>query len=128
MLIGSGIVAMHFAGMEAMRSAEVMQMLSLPMVTCMLPIAWVSAAVVLFFLFHMHGFRRRLAASVVIGVAANLNHYYGFFAGAFVALPPVEPPATSESIVQAEVACIVSALLSSLARFVFMGMISATND
>ncbi len=127
-LLGTGIILMHFAGMEAMRSSQAMQMMNLPMVISSFPLAWVAAAVVLFFLFHMHGFRRRMAASIVIGVAANLVHYFGFFAGAFVALPPEEPVVTSEYIVQAEVACIVSALLSSLARFVFMGMISATND
>jgi hypothetical protein len=71
---------------------------------------------------------RAQVAAIIIGVAANLVHYYGFFSGAFIAMEDVEPLPTSELIAAADVACIAAALLSSLARFVFMGVISATTD
>ena len=67
-------------------------------------------------------------ASFVLGVATNLAHYYGFFSGVFITLPDAEPIPTAEWRAAAEVACIAAALLSSLARFVFMGVISATSD
>jgi NO-binding membrane sensor protein with MHYT domain len=124
--VGTGVVLMHFSGMQAMRCDDVDTIVNPIMAGLALPIAWIGAAVILFFLYHMHGFKRRFVASVVIGVAVNLVHYFGFFAGTFYAVPAA---LTNSSLaVGAEVACVVVSLLSSVARFVFMGMIAANAD
>ena len=127
LLMGTGVILMHFSGMQAMRSDDVAVVVSPVMAGFSLPIAWIGAAVVLFFMFHMHGFKRRLVAAIITGVAVNLVHYFGFFSGTFYLVPAVEPTG-SEFMVPSEVACVIVSMLSSVARFVFMGMIAATSD
>lgn len=125
-LIGSGVVLMHFSGMQAMRCDDVAVTVNPIMAGLAFPLAWAGAAAILFFLYHMHGFKRRFIASVIIGVAVNLVHYFGFFSGTFFAVPAV--PSSASFAVEAQIACVVVSLLSSIARFVFMGMIAATTD
>lgn len=126
-LVGTGVVLMHFTGMQAMVCDDVSVVVNPVMASISLPLAWVGSAVILFFLYHMHGFRRRFVASIIIGVAVNLVHYYGFFSGKFYIVPAVQS-GTTGFVLDAETACVVVALLSSVARFVFMGMIAATTD
>lgn len=125
LLLGSGVVFMHFAGMDAMRLEDTTMSLDPVWTACTFPLAWVGSAVILFFLFHMHGFKRRATAAVIIGVAVNLVHYFGFFAGTFYAKAEyVEPTASGAILVEAEFASVVVTLLSSVARFIFMGTIA----
>lgn len=81
---------------------------------------------ILFLLFHFHGLTLRILASLVIGVAVNLVHYYGFFCASWTAQPVlVEPPPSSELLVDAELACVIVALMSAVMRFVFIGVLAA---
>ena len=126
-LLGSGVVLMHFSGMDAMRMVDVKMSVNPVWAGLCFPLAWVGSAVILFFLFHMHGFKRRVVAAVIIGVAVNLVHYFGFFAGTFQVQDDIaEPSSSGEFLMEAEFACVVVTLLSSVARFVFQGTISKT--
>jgi NO-binding membrane sensor protein with MHYT domain len=126
-LMGSGVVFMHFTGMAAIRASGLTMTMNRLMMWLCFPIAWIGAAAALFLMFHMHGLRRRLLASVVIGIAVNLIHYFGFFSMSFVAVDDLEPPPSTETLVYSENACVFVSLLSSLARFFFMGVIAATS-
>ena len=126
-LVGSGVVLMHFTGQQAMRCDDVSAFVSPVMAAIAFPLAWIGSVVILFFLYHMHGFKRRLIAALILGPAVNLVHYYGFFSTTFVLVEP-RPEAGSGLAVDAEMACVVVSILSSVARFVFMGMIAATTD
>ena len=126
-LLGTGVVFMHFSGMAALRSEETAFILDPWMVMACFPLAWVGSFVILFFLFHLHGFAKRIIASVIIGVAVNGVHFFGYFAGSFYAVAPASEP-FSGFLVVAEVASVAVSLMSSVARFMFMGLIAATSD
>lgn len=128
--LGSGILAMHYAGMMAMRS-KVQLYLNPVMIAVAVPTAAVVGMAIVVILFSLHGLRRRLAASVILGIAVQILHYYGFLCGTYGPLDDKhwDPAAwDGQFLVDAEVACVVVMLLSSLVRFFLMGLTAASSE
>ncbi|RYG57559.1 hypothetical protein EON66_00080 [archaeon] len=130
-IVGLGVYAMHFQGMMAMRSPRLGHYYNPILVGLTAVIGIVGGSAVIFLLFTMHGLRRRVVASVVLGVAVMAVHWQGYYC-ATVAPPPgglhMMHAFSSEILVDAEIACIVVMLLSSIIRFAFMGIVAASAE
>src|SRR5580658_6166905 len=87
LLMGSGIGAMHYVGMEAMR-LPAMCHYSIPIVTLSIVLAVVISLVALFLTFHLRGETkslgwRKLASAFLMGAAIPVMHYTGMAAVRF---------------------------------------------
>jgi PAS domain S-box-containing protein len=92
LVMGSGIAAMHYTGMGAMRLAAAMQWNHL-LVAASIGIAVLVAAVALWLAFH-YGHagaepwtRRKAASAIVMGLAIPAMHYTGMAAATFRSAP-----------------------------------------
>ncbi len=90
MLMGTGVVAMHYTGMAAMRTNAALEY-SRVLVALSILIAYVAsgAALWLFITLRirtMHQYRFRLAAALAMGVAVTGMHYTGMAAARFYAM------------------------------------------
>lgn len=88
----------------------------------------VGGAALMLLLLTMHGLRRRIVGAIIMGVAATGVHWYGYFCVTPYALREgmaMSGATSSEVLVDAEVACVIVLLLSSLSRFVLMGLMAA---
>jgi NO-binding membrane sensor protein with MHYT domain len=126
-LLGVGVGAMHYTGVNAVRA-------NLKLVTdpvwalTSVPIAAVGGMAVLWLMFHMHGLKKRIIASLILGVAVSSVHFYGYFAGTYTGLPAGEyhpDNFAGQVLVEAEPAVVAATLMSSVFRFLFLGIISA---
>lgn len=87
LLMGSGIGAMHYIGMEAMR-LPAMCHYSIPIVSLSVVLAVVIALVALFLTFHLRGETksfgwRKVASTFLMGAAIPVMHYTGMAAVSF---------------------------------------------
>jgi len=90
-LMGSGIAAMHYIGMAAMR-LPAMCHYSLPLVTLSVVLAIVISLVALFLTFYFRGETtawswRKILSALVMGAAIPVMHYTGMAAASFTASP-----------------------------------------
>ncbi|MDP3911577.1 MAG: MHYT domain-containing protein [Gemmatimonadales bacterium] len=100
LIMGSGIAAMHYIGMSAMRLAAAMRWNNL-LVAASIGIAVLVAAVALWLAFH-YGHAgaelwtsRKVASAIVMGLAIPAMHYTGMAAATFRPAPvPVDPVQT----------------------------------
>lgn len=126
-LFGVGVGAMHFSGVAAIRSNVTLYLDPVWVLTAV-PVAWIAGCAGLFLLFHMHGFHLRIIGSIILGAAVTSVHWYAYQAGSYVALPLSEwspDMYAGEVLVEARSAVVVTTLISSVARFMFLGIISA---
>src|SRR6266478_3523870 len=90
-LMGSGIAAMHYIGMAAMR-LPAMCHYSLALVTLSVVLAIVISLVALFLTFYFRGETtawswRKMLSALVMGAAIPVMHYSGMAAASFTASP-----------------------------------------
>jgi two-component system sensor histidine kinase/response regulator len=90
-VMGSGIAAMHYVGMDAMR-LEAMCQWNMPIVWLSVGVAIVVSLVAMLIAFHLRTETRdvtplKAAAAVVMGVAVCAMHYTGMAAATFVPGP-----------------------------------------
>ena len=126
-ILGAGVGAMHYTGVNAIRANLELYMDPVWMLTSV-PIAAVGGMAIIWLMFHMHGFVKRCIAAVILGIAVSFVHFYAYFAGTYSALPRDrwDPDAfAKEVLVEAEPAVVAATLLSSVFRFLFLGIISA---
>ena len=126
-ILGAGVGAMHYTGVNAIRANIRLSMDPVWALTSV-PIAAVGGMAVIWLMFHMHGFTKRCIASIILGVAVSFVHFYAYFAGTYSALPEGQWTAdtySNEVLVEAEPAVVAATLLSSVFRFLFLGVISA---
>ena len=100
MIMGAGIAAMHYIGMEAMRLAGMCHY-NLPIVALSVLLAVVISFVGLWLLFHVReetntASWRKLASAVVMGAAIPVMHYTGMAASSFA--PSDQPPDLSYAV------------------------------
>jgi PAS domain S-box-containing protein len=91
LFMGSGIGAMHYIGMEAMR-LPAMCHYSIPIVSLSVVLAVVISLVGLFLTFHLRGETRalgwrKLASALLMGAAIPVMHYTGMAAVSFTPMP-----------------------------------------
>jgi PAS domain S-box-containing protein len=91
-VMGSGIAAMHYIGMAAMR-LNAMHMYNRPIWAGSVALAIVISYVGLFLLVRMrddhHSFRSKSAVGIILGLAIPIMHYTGMASVHFVAMPPL---------------------------------------
>lgn len=110
LLVGLGIVAMHYIGMFAMRTVHLAMVFDPVLVAAAVAIALVAATAALWLAFRTSDMRQRLAGSVVMGVAISGMHYTAMAGVTFVAtdrpraVNPLMDPATL-ALAVAGVAC-----------------------
>jgi PAS domain S-box-containing protein len=90
-IMGCGIAAMHFIGMEAMRLPAMCQY-SPTLVTLSVVLAVVISGVALFLTFQFRGETalwdwRKGASAVIMGAAIPIMHYTGMAAASFIPMP-----------------------------------------
>ncbi len=100
LLMGAGIAAMHYVGMEAMR-VQAMCAYSVPMVTLSIVLAIVISFVALWLVFHVgegtKGYLwRKIGSAAVMGAAIPVMHYTGMAAASFMASST--PPDLSHAV------------------------------
>ncbi|MHB1102728.1 MAG: MHYT domain-containing protein [Devosia sp.] len=83
LLIGLGVVAMHYAGMAAMRMPGVAISYDLSLVAASVAIAISAATVALWLAFRTKSTGQRLAAAVVMGLSIASMHYTAMAAAKF---------------------------------------------
>jgi diguanylate cyclase (GGDEF)-like protein/PAS domain S-box-containing protein len=93
LLVGSGIIAMHYMGMAAMRVHGIAAFYDPLTVAASAAIAIVAATAALWLAFRTRGTPQRIAAAVVMGIAISGMHYTGMAAVRFAANPQVEAAA-----------------------------------
>ena len=101
LLVGSGVVAMHYTGMAAMRMPGVLVTYDWRLVGASAAIAVGAATVALWLAFRTHGTSQRLIASVVMGLAISGMHYTGMAAAKLTMddrIPVVATPAIPPAI------------------------------
>ena len=121
---------MHYTGVNAVR-ANLKLVMDPVWVLSSIPIAAIGGMAVIFLLFHMHGLAKRVIASIILGAAVSFVHFYGYFAGTYTALPEGswDPSLLRDQVlVEAEPAVVTATLLSSVFRFLFLGVISAKTE
>ena len=126
-LVGVGVGAMHYTGVNAVR-ANLKLVMDPVWVLSSVPIAAIGGMAVIWLMFHMHGLKKRIIASIILGVAVSSVHFYGYFGGTYTALPAgaYHPDNfAGEVLVEAEPAVVAATLMSSVFRFLFLGIISA---
>jgi PAS domain S-box-containing protein len=99
-LMGSGIAAMHYIGMEGMRLSA-MHHYSVPLVSLSIVLAIVISSVALWLSFRYRGldrggFPQKMASAVVMGSAIPVMHYVGMAAVSF--FPAVSPLDLSHAV------------------------------
>jgi PAS domain S-box-containing protein len=99
-IMGAGIAAMHYIGMEAMRLAGMCHY-SVPLVALSVLLAIVISFVGLWLLFHVReetkaSSWRKVASAVVMGAAIPVMHYTGMAASTFT--PSTEVPNLSNAV------------------------------
>jgi PAS domain S-box-containing protein len=99
-VMGSGIAAMHYIGMDAMRLAA-MHHYSWPLVALSVVLAVVISLVALWLTFHFRDVRHgrvwlKLASAAVMGAAIPTMHYVGMAAVTFM---PAAPPTSVANVV-----------------------------
>jgi len=94
LLVGSGIVAMHYVGMAAMRMPGMTIRYDPGLVLASIGIAVAAATGALWLAFRTHDTSQRLKASLAMGVAISGMHYTGMAAARFAItkLPAVPDP------------------------------------
>jgi len=126
-LIGVGVGAMHYTGVNAVR-ANLKLVMDPVWVLSSIPYAAVGGMAIIWLMFHMHGLKKRIVASMILGVAVSSVHFYGYFGGTYTSLPAGEyhpDNFAGEVLVEAEPAVVAATLMSSVFRFLFLGIISA---
>ncbi len=129
-LVGVGVGAMHYTGVNAVR-ANLKLVMDPAWVLSSVPIAAVGGMAIIWLMFHMHGLKKRIIASVILGVAVSFVHFYAYFGGTYTGLPPGEyhpDNFAGEVLVEAEPAVVAATLMSSVFRFLFLGIISAGTE
>lgn len=121
---------MHHSGVHATRAK--LKIIYDPIwILSSIPVGIIAGTALLFVLFTMHGWKRRIPASIILGVAVQAVHWHGYFSATFTALEPHEwdPYAwVGTVLVDAKVATVVVLLVSSVVRFTLMGVISVSSD
>lgn len=112
-LMGAGVLAMHYIGMAAMRMPAAIDYNALR-VTYSALIAIGASLVAVWLAFGEHGFGRRAAASVAMGIAIAGMHYTGMSAAEFVMQPMSNLPTSSSGIDQTTLAIVVAVFAISL--------------
>lgn len=121
-IVGSGVVVMHYLGMSAMRVAgEVSYRPGLFSLSVL--IALTAATVALWLAINLKSFVHRVVASGVMAVAICGMHYTGMAGTVVVALPMMAPPA---DLVSKEMLAIVVAI--GMAGLVVTGLVLAHFD
>lgn len=83
LLVATGIVAMHYVGMAAMRMPGTTIRYDPILVAASVVIAFAAATAALWLAFRTHDTRQRVMASVVMGIAISGMHYTGMAAARF---------------------------------------------
>lgn len=128
-LVGTGILAMHFTGMASMRAH--MLLVFSPYWIGLSPLPGIAGGVAaMLIMLTCHGAKRRGVAAVIFGIAVDMAHWYGMQSGTLYPLPPgmKDDSRPSDVLVDAKVACVVIALLSSIVRFALSGAIAVSSD
>jgi diguanylate cyclase (GGDEF)-like protein/PAS domain S-box-containing protein len=100
LLVGSGIVAMHYIGMAAMRTPGMIARYEPALVAASVMIALAAATAALWLAFRTHDTRQRLVASIMMGIAISGMHYTAMAGVTFVGtdrpidMDPVMAPAS----------------------------------
>ena len=99
-LMGSGIAAMHYIGMDGMRLSA-MHHYSIPLLSLSVVLAIVISSVALWLSFRYRGLQRggfppKMASAVVMGAAIPVMHYVGMAAISFI--PTTTPPSLSYAV------------------------------
>jgi diguanylate cyclase (GGDEF)-like protein/PAS domain S-box-containing protein len=113
-LAGSGIVAMHYTGMLAMRMPGVALGFRRDLVAASVAIAVIAATAALWLTFRTAGLRERLAAALAMGIAISGMHYTGMAAATFEHIGQqarVSPTAINEGLLALAIAGATSLLL-----------------
>jgi diguanylate cyclase (GGDEF)-like protein/PAS domain S-box-containing protein len=121
LLVGSGIIAMHYTGMAAMRMPGRTISYDPATVTASVVIALVAATAALWLAFRTRGTSQRIAAAVVMGVAISGMHYTGMAAvrmgaaehGAGMAPPGIEPGLLAVAVAGAATVLLLLALITA---------------
>lgn len=124
-----GILTMHFQGMMAMRM-KAMAIWNPVMLGVIPPIAILAGPVAMFTLMTHLGLKRRIVASIVLGTVTLGIHFYGLFSATYVAMPveDFDPSEwTNQTLIDAEVACVIVILCSSLVRFLLMSVLGVVD-
>ncbi|MEO9133132.1 MAG: diguanylate cyclase [Sphingomonas sp.] len=83
LLVGSGIVAMHYVGMAALRVPGVTIVYNGPLVGLSVAIALLAATAALWLAFRTRDTSERIGASLLMGIAISGMHYSGMAAATF---------------------------------------------
>jgi len=83
LLVGSGIVAMHYVGMAALRVPAVTIAYNLPLVGVSVAIAVFAATAALWLAFRIRDTSERIGASLLMGIAISGMHYTAMAAATF---------------------------------------------
>jgi diguanylate cyclase (GGDEF)-like protein/PAS domain S-box-containing protein len=108
LLVGSGVVAMHYTGMAAIRMPGVATVYDPGLVACSIAVALGASVAAVGLAFCTRGTMQRVAAAPVMGLAISGTHYIGMAAATFVGMPhramgadPAIPPAMLALVVTA---------------------------
>jgi diguanylate cyclase (GGDEF)-like protein/PAS domain S-box-containing protein len=114
LLVGSGIVAMHYIGMAAMRMPGLTITYNWTLVSASILIALAAATAALWMAFSIQDTPRRLGAALVMGIAISGMHYTGMAAVRFVGtqrMSNIDPSTIPPSLLAIGVAGTTSFLL-----------------
>ena len=113
LLIGAGIIAMHYLGMAAMHVPGAVALYDPLFVGASVAIAICAATAALWLAFRTRGLSQRLAASVAMGFAISGMHYTAMAGMTFAAThePMAIEPEIEPAILALAVACATSLLL-----------------
>lgn len=116
LLMGSGIIAMHYVGMAAMRMDAVLDYNPLWVTTSVL-IAFGGAIATVWLSSLEHKLTRQAAAALLMGLAISAMHYTGMRAAVFTAGQGVDMAAGAASVTQTLLAASISGISLILLLF-----------
>jgi diguanylate cyclase (GGDEF)-like protein/PAS domain S-box-containing protein len=124
LLVGMGVVAMHYTGMAAMRMPGAEISYAPTLVAASVAIAIVAATAALWLAFRTRGTRERLAAAVVMGLAISGMHYTGMAAAEFTIVDHQAPPVVP--VIHAGALAI--AVVAAASMLLLLGLVTAYFD
>lgn len=121
-IVGAGIVAMHYVGMEAMRTPEMAITYEWRWVSASILIAFAAATTALWLAFRTTRWRERVAAALLMGAGISGMHYVGVAAATMVhaqkhlhaAVPALSTDRLAVLIAGGSVVLLVIGLLSAI--------------
>lgn len=121
-IVGAGIVAMHYSGMEAMRTPEMAITYDWRWVSASILIAFAAATAALWLAFRTTRWRTQLAAALLMGAGISGMHYVGVAAATMVhaqthlhaAVPALSTDRLAVLIAGGSVVLLVIGLLSAI--------------